>query len=93
MNGQRSFQVIAKVLSIATATDEVYIIDGFCSGAPLSSHHLAPKFYLSNEEVETIAAEIRKDNVTLKIVRDSLQNTYSYNQIRLILAAMIRSEI
>lgn len=74
IKGQRSFRIIAKALNVAIATAEVYTIDGFCSGAPLSYKDLAPQFYLSNEEVETITAELRKDNVTL--VRDTLLVKY-----------------
>ena len=84
-HSKRSFRIIAKALNIAIATAEVCtIIDGFCSGTPLSYKDLATQFYLSNEEVEIIAAELRKDNVTLRMVQDTLQNTYSYNQIRLV---------
>ena len=68
----RSFRIIAKALNVAIAAAEVPTIDGLCSGAPLSYKDLASQFYLSNEEVETIAAELRKDNVTLRIVRDTL---------------------
>ncbi|CAB3993610.1 Hypothetical predicted protein [Paramuricea clavata] len=93
MKGDNSFLVIARVLNVATATAEVCAIDGYCSGAPLSYQDLAPQFNLNNEEADIIAAELRRDNVSLRIVRDALQNAFSYNQIRLVLAALIRGEI
>ncbi|CAB3982684.1 Hypothetical predicted protein [Paramuricea clavata] len=57
MKGENSFLVIARVLNVATATAEVYAIDGYCSGAPLSYQDLASQFNLNNEEADIIAAE------------------------------------
>ena len=93
MKGQYSFQVIARILNVAVAIAEVYTVDGYCSGAPLSYKDLALKLGLSAEDTNVIASELQKDNVGLRIVRDALKNEYSYNQIRLVLAAMIRGEI
>ncbi|CAB4024308.1 Hypothetical predicted protein [Paramuricea clavata] len=88
-----SFETIARMLNVAIATAEVYTIDGYCSGAPVSYKDLALKLNLGAEDMDVIASQLQKDNDGLRIVQDALKNTYSYNQIRLVLAAMIRGEM
>lgn len=68
------------------------MIDGYCSGAPLAFKDLATKLKLSAEDTDVIMLELQKENVSLRMVRDELKNAYSYNQIRLVLAGLIRGE-
>lgn len=82
------------MLNVAVATAEVYTIDGYCSGAPLSYYDLAIKVGLDTDDVDVISSELLQNiDAGLRIVRNALKNAYSYNQIRLVLAAMIRGEI
>ena len=82
------------MLNIAIATVEVYTIDGYCSGAPLSYDDLAVKLGLGTEDMDLIASQLLQNiNSGLRVVRDALKNAYTYNQIRLVLAVMIRGEI
>ena len=82
------------MLNVAVATAEVYTIDGFCSGAPLSYDDLAIKLGLDTDDTNLIAAQLLQNiNSGLRVVRDALKNVYTYNQIRLVLAAMIRGEL
>ncbi len=85
---QCSFKVIARMLNIAVATAEVYTIDGYCSGAPLVYDDLAVKLGLGTEDMDLIASQLLQNiNSGLRVVRDALKNAYTYNQIRLVLAA------
>lgn len=93
MKGQHSFPAIARVLNVVVATAEIYSIDGYCSGAPLSYKDLAQQLGLCEKDMDNIASELKRDDVSLRSVRDALKNAYSYNQIRLVLAALIRGEI
>ena len=82
------------MLNVAVATAEAYTIDGFCSGATLSYDDLAIKLGLDTDETNLIAAQLLQNiNSGLRVVRDALKNVYTYNQIRLVLAAMIRGEL
>ena len=82
------------MLNVAVATAEVYIIDGYCSGAPLSYDDLAMKLGLDTDDMNLIASQLLKNtNSGLRVVRDALKNAFTYNQIRLVLAAMIRGEL
>lgn len=82
------------MLNVAVATAEVYAIDGYCSGAPLSYDDLAIKLDLGIDDMDLIASQLLQNiNSGLRNVRDALKNAYTYNQIRLVLAAMIRGEI
>jgi hypothetical protein len=78
---------------LLVATAEVYTINGYCSGVPVYYKDLALKLDLGAEDMDVIASQLQKDNDGLRIVRDALKNTYSYNQKRLVLAAMIRGEM
>lgn len=89
----KSFAEISSVLSVAEATAEVYTIDGYCAGAPIEFSKLIEQMNLSSADVEILCNGIKEHGSTLRNVRNAFQDRFSYNQIRLILAAMIQTEI
>ena len=93
LKGNRDFAATAKVLGVAVTTAEVYTIDGYCSGAPLSFAKLSDKIKLSPADVEKVSDGIKRRGTSLRNIRDGLGNLFTYNQIRLVLAAIIQGEI
>lgn len=89
----KSFQEIANVLCVAVATAEVYTIDGYCAGAPLEFDKLCHEINITFNDRVTLCNGIKMHGSTLRNVRDQLQDQYSYNQIRLVLATMIREDM
>lgn len=76
---QCSFEVIARMLNVAVAAAEVYTIDGYCSGIPLSYDDLAIKLGLGTDDMDAIASQLVQNiNACLRIVRDALKNAYTY---------------
>ena len=86
----KSVAVIARELGIAEATVEVYAIDCFAANAPLDKTLLARHMDINPESFKLIKGAIEgcKDG-KLRTVKDQL-DVFSYNQIRLVLACMIR---
>lgn len=82
--------MIARQLGIAEATVEVYAIDCFAANAPLDKTILARHMEVNPESFQLIKGAIEgcKDG-KLRTVKDHL-DVFSYNQIRLVLACMIR---
>lgn len=87
----KSVAVIARELGIAEATVEVYAIDCFVANAPLDKTMLARHMEVNPESFQLIKGAIEgcKDG-KLRTVKDHLDDVFSYNQIRLVLACMIR---
>lgn len=92
MKGQ-DFETIGKVLGVVTATAQVYTIDGYCSGAPLSFPELCDSMNLTPTDIKTLSDGIKRHGTSLRNTRDQLGMVHTYNQIRLVLAAMIRGEL
>lgn len=88
-----AFDEIARVLSVAEPTAQIYIIDGYCAGAPLSFSKLCDGMKVSSPDVQTLSTAIKDHGSSLRNIRDMLEGRYSYNQIRLVLAAMVRKEV
>lgn len=87
----KSVAVIARQLGIAEVTVEVYAIDCFAANAPLDKTILARHMEVNHESFQLIKGAIEgcKDD-KLRTVKDHLDDVFSYNQIRLVLACMIR---
>lgn len=83
--------MIARELGIAEATVEVYAIDCFAANAPLDKTMLARHMEVNPESFQLIKGAIEgcKDG-KLRTVKDHLDDIFTYNQIRLVLACMIR---
>ena len=86
----KSVAVIARELGIAEATVEVYAIDCFAANASLDKTMLAHHLEVNPKSFTLIKGAIEgcKDG-KLRTVKDHL-DVFSYNQIRLVLACMIR---
>jgi len=88
----KSFATLAAELRVAQATAEVYGIDCLAAGGDLD--HKSMAHFL---DVTKTSFGIIKDTIManqgkkLRTVRDSLNEAYSYNQIRFVLACMIHS--
>ena len=92
LNG-KSFQEIARALRVAVATAEVYTIDGYRAGAPLEFDKLCSEMNITYTDRVTVCNGIKTHGTTLRNIRDQFQDRYTYNQIRLVLAAMIRDDM
>ena len=89
-----SINTIAKVLRVEVATAEVYIIDAYCAGAPMVSiEKLAAELCIHSSGVGMISRVITDEIPTLRGIKDALHQEYSYNQIKVVLAGMIRDEL
>ena len=87
----KDFKTIAKILKVAEATAEVYGIDAFAAGAPMDHVRLAEVLQVTEENFERIKSCIEKgEDPKLRAIRDELHELFSYNQIRFVLACMIR---
>lgn len=85
---------IASVLRVEIPTAEVYIIDAYCAGAPMISFEkLANELNINSPYIDRIAHQIEAGLPTLRQIRDALHQEVSYNQIKLVLAGMIRDEL
>ena len=83
--------MIARKLGIAETTVEVYAINCFATNAPLDKTMLARHMEVNPESFQLIKGTIEgcKDG-KLRTVKDHLDDIFSYNQICLVLACMIR---
>ena len=87
---KRSFREIAHMLHVAEATPQIYWIDAFAAGAPIDHLWLGSILGVGEEDFETVKDCIGQNNGNkLRSIRDELE-TFSYNQIRFVLACMIR---
>lgn len=77
------------MLHVAKATAQIYAIDSFAAGAPIDHVQLA-NLQVTKEKFEAIrnCIEQNKDH-KLRSIRDELV-VFSHNQIRFVLACMIR---
>ena len=83
--------MIARELGIAEATVEVYAIDCFVANAPLDKTVVTRHMEVNPKSFHVIKGAIQgcKDG-KLRTVKDHLDDVFSYNQIHLVLACMIR---
>ena len=85
---------IARVLRVEIPTAEVYIIDAYCAGAPMISFEkLASELNINSLYIDRTAQLIEASLPTLRQIRDALHQEVSYNQIKVVLAGMIRNEL
>lgn len=84
---------IASLLGIEIPTAEVYIIDAYCAGAPISIEKLASELKIRSPNVDRIARLIEGGLPSLRQIKDAVEGRVSYNQIKVVLAAIIRDEL
>lgn len=86
-----SYRDIAAALAVQEATVEIYTIDAFAAGAPLNHMRMANLLEIQSEDFERIKSAITANsNAKLATIRANLNESFSYNQIRFVLACMIR---
>ena len=87
----RDYKEIAACLGVQESTAAVYTIDALAAGAPLDHKRMATLLEITGETFETIKAVISSNpDSKLRTIRDELHESFSYNQIRFVLACMIR---
>jgi len=87
----KDFQMISREMGVAIATAEVYGIDAFAANAPLDKDVLARYLDVDRDSFFSIKAAIEKNaDEKLRTVKDQLQDAFSYNQIRFVIACLIR---
>ena len=78
------------MLHVAEATAQIYGIDAFAAGTPIDHLWLGSILEVGEEDFKTVKDCIERNNDNkLRSIRDELE-TFSYNQIRFVLACMIR---
>ena len=87
----KSLTQVSSELGIALATAEVYAIDCLAAGRKLDHELLASYIGISTDSFQRIKVAIlsNEDN-KLRTIRDALTEEFSYNQIRFVLACLIR---
>ena len=86
-----SYRDIAATMAVQEATAEIYTIDAFAAGAPLNHTRMANLLEIQSEDFERIKSAITANsNAKLATIRADLNESFSYNQIRFVLACMIR---
>lgn len=89
--GGSNYQQIASTPRIQLTTAEVYTIDAFASGAPLDHERMAQLMGVDSDLFQRIKAVVEANaDGKLRAIKDDLVDS-TYNQIRFVLACMIRS--
>ena len=88
-----SVKAIAKLLRVEIPTAEVYILDAYCAGASISIEKLANELNVCSPLSDSISQLIKDGIPTLRQLKDNLDGQASYNQIKVVLAAIIRDEL
>lgn len=90
-NGE-DYKEIAASLRVREATAEVYTIGALAAGAPLDHARMANLLGITGEMFDRIRAVISSNTDSkLRTIREELNESFSYNQIRFVLACMIRA--
>lgn len=85
------YKEIAACLGVQESTAQVYTLDALAAGAPLNHERMANLLGVTEAIFSTISAAISSnEDSKLRSIRDSLNESYSYNQIRFVLACMIK---
>lgn len=88
----KNFATLSSDLNIAQATAEVYGIDCLAAGGDIDHKIMAGYLKVDKRSFETIKGEIMAtctEDKKLRTVTDNLEQAYSYNQIRFVLACLI----
>lgn len=87
----KSFEMIAREMRVAVATAEVYGIDSFAANAPLDEVMLARYLKLNRSSFLIIKDAIQKNtDWKLRTIKGSLNGEFTYNQLRFVIACLIR---
>jgi len=87
----KTFATLSSELNVAEATAEVYGIDCLAARADLDHESVAKCLKVSKESFDVIKSEIMaNEDKKLRTVWDNLGQLFSYNQIRFVLACLIR---
>lgn len=87
----KNYTEIAGRMGVQESTAAVYTIDALAAGAPLDHERMANLLGVTGEMFETIKKTISSNTDSkLRSIRDELDESFTYNQIRFLLACMIR---
>lgn len=87
----KNYTEIAGRMGVQESTAAVYTIDALAAGAPLDHERMANLLGVTGEMFETIKKTISSNTDSkLRSIRDELDESFTYNQIRFVLACMIR---
>lgn len=86
----KDFDHLARELHITSATAEVYGIDCLAASGDIDHEAVAGYLSVTKTSFNVIKAEIlSSQDKKLRTVRDNLEEEYTYNQIRFVLACLI----
>ena len=86
-----NYKEIAARLRVQEPTAEVYTIDALAAGAPLDHERMAILLGVAGDTFEAIKKAISSNTDSkLRSIKDELNESLTYNQIRFVLACMIR---
>ena len=71
-------------------TAEVYILDAYCAGAPISIEKLANELDVCSPLSDRISQLIKDGIPTLRQLKDALDGQASYNQIKVVLTLKVK---
>ena len=87
----KDFHAIASEMHVTLATAEVYAIDSFAANAPLDENMLARHLQVDSDAFQVIRTTIIKNtDAKLRTVKHELEDAFSYNQIKFVIACLIR---
>ena len=85
---------IAHEMRVQRATAEVYVLDSFAVGAPVSHEFLMAELAVTPELFRRIRQELSAlGKLRLRMIKDNLENgnmNVSYNQIKLVIGCLLR---
>ena len=91
LSRSKNFDDLSRDLGISKASAEVYAIDCLAAEKPLDHDLMAHYLDISLDDFSEIKeAILHNEDNKLRSIRDELQSRYSYNQIRFVLACLIR---
>jgi len=87
----KDFHSVARKMNVTLATAEVYAIDSFAANAPLDETIFARHLEVDSNKSQGIRAAIeRNTDGKLRTIKDELKDLFTYNQIRFVIACLIR---
>lgn len=84
----QNYKEISARLRVQESTAEVYTIDALAAGAPLDHERMAILLGITGDTFEAIK-NCNKD-AKLRSIRNEVNESFTYNQVRFVLACMIR---
>lgn len=91
LKSDQNYKEISARLRVQESTAEVYTIDALAAGAPLDHERMAILLGITGDTFEAIKKTIScNKDAKLRSIRNELNESFTYNQVRFVLACMIR---